>query len=111
MEDAAVKSSGTMKKRQWGQQLAAERHGEPKELTRGNCGSRRKLAAACRKVSRRARVAWRKRNIDRDKWTRAKAEQGVRRIRTLRERVRTRREGRKGVKDGGGRPRYLKNET
>jgi hypothetical protein len=30
-------------------------------LSRGIYGSRRKLAATCRKVSRRARVAWRKR--------------------------------------------------
>jgi hypothetical protein len=33
------------------------------ELTRGDCGSRKKLAAACRKVSRHATVAWRKRNV------------------------------------------------
>jgi hypothetical protein len=31
--------------------------------TRGNSGSRRKSAAACRKVSRRAKVAWRKRKL------------------------------------------------
>jgi hypothetical protein len=44
----------------------AGRRGEPKELTRGNHGSRRKLAAACRKVSRRATVALRKRNVFRN---------------------------------------------
>jgi hypothetical protein len=52
MEEAAVKSSGTMKKRQMSRHLAAGRRGEQKELTRGDCGSRRKLAAAFRKVSR-----------------------------------------------------------
>jgi hypothetical protein len=33
MEEAAVKSSGTMKKWHWGWNLAAGRCGEPKELT------------------------------------------------------------------------------
>jgi hypothetical protein len=43
--------------------LAAERRQKRKERTRGNSGSRRNLAAACRKVSRRAKVAWRKRKL------------------------------------------------
>jgi hypothetical protein len=34
-----VKSSGTKKKRHVGQHLAAEWCREPKELTRGDCGS------------------------------------------------------------------------
>jgi hypothetical protein len=54
-EEAAVKSSGTMKKRHRGRKQAAGRRGEPKELSRGDCGPRRKLATACRTVSRRAR--------------------------------------------------------
>jgi hypothetical protein len=59
-------------------------------------------------VSRHARVAQRKRNIVRNKWTRAKTERGIRRVRALRERVRTRHEERKGVKDlDDGQPRYL----
>jgi hypothetical protein len=62
-EEAAVKFSGKIKKRHRGRHLAAGRYGEPKELTRGDCGSRRKLAAACRKVSRRAAVVRRKRNV------------------------------------------------
>jgi hypothetical protein len=51
--------------RKWrrGRKLTARRRGEPKELNWGNCGSRRKLAATCRKVSRRATVARRKRNV------------------------------------------------
>jgi hypothetical protein len=40
--------------------LAVERRQKRKERIRGNRGSRRKSAAACRKVSRRAKVAWRK---------------------------------------------------
>jgi hypothetical protein len=62
-EKAAVKSSRAMKKRHRGRHLAAGRPGEPKELTREYCGSRRKLAAACRKLFRRAAVARNKRNI------------------------------------------------
>jgi hypothetical protein len=83
--EAAVKSSEAMKKRHRGRHLAAGRLGEPKELARGDRGSGRKLAAACRKVSRRARVAWRKRNIVRNKWTSAKDKRGIRRVRTRHE--------------------------
>jgi hypothetical protein len=62
-KEAAVKSSRTMKKRHKGRRMAAGRRGKPKELTRRDCGSRGLLAAACRKVSRRATVAWRKRYV------------------------------------------------
>jgi hypothetical protein len=62
-EDAVVKPVKGQKKRLKGRKLAAGRHGESKQLTQGDCGSRRKLAAACRKVSHRAAVAWRKRNV------------------------------------------------
>jgi hypothetical protein len=44
--------------------------GEPRKLNRGNRGSRNKLAAACRKVSRYATVAWRKRKLFRNSETR-----------------------------------------
>jgi hypothetical protein len=43
--------------------LTAERRQKRKERTRAKIGSRRKSAAACRKVPRRAKVAWRKRNL------------------------------------------------
>jgi hypothetical protein len=61
-EEAAVKSSGLTKKRHRGRHIAAGRRREPKELTQRDWGSRGKLTAACRKVSRRAAVAWRNRN-------------------------------------------------
>jgi hypothetical protein len=92
-EVAAVKSSGTMKKRHRDRHLAAGRCGKPKELTRGDCGSRRKLAAACRKVSRRARASWHSRNTARE-YIRAKVERGIRT-------VRTRHEGGNGMKGLG----------
>jgi hypothetical protein len=62
-EDAVVKPVKGRKKRLRGKKQAAGRRREPKKLTRGNCGSRMQLAAACRKVYRRATVAWRKRII------------------------------------------------
>jgi hypothetical protein len=63
MEEAAVKSLRTMKKWHRGRHLAAGRRGEPKEPNQGDCGSWRKLAAACRKVSHHAAVAWQKGNV------------------------------------------------
>jgi hypothetical protein len=64
-EEAAVKSSGIMKKWHRGRHIAAGRCREPKELTQRDWGSRGKLAAACRKVSHCAAVAWCKRNLSR----------------------------------------------
>jgi hypothetical protein len=61
--EAAVMPVGESRKRHRVCNLAAERLQKRKERTRGNSGSRRKLVAACRKVSRRAKVAWRKINL------------------------------------------------
>jgi hypothetical protein len=67
-----------------------------------NCEPRKELAVARREMTHRAKVARHKGNIVKNKWTRAKAERGI-------EKVRTRHKGRKRVKDlGGGRPRYLR---
>jgi hypothetical protein len=66
-----VKPVRGRKKRHRGRQQAERRRGVPKKLIRGDCGSRKKLAAACRKVSRHATVAWRKRSIFRKSWTQA----------------------------------------
>jgi hypothetical protein len=71
-EDAIVKPTKGRRKRRRGRKSTAGRRGEPKELTRGNCESLRKLAVACMKVSRHAKVAWRKKkrhqtNLDRSK--------------------------------------------
>jgi hypothetical protein len=61
-EKAVVKPVKGRKKRHRGRKPAAGRCGEAKELTRSDCGTGKKLAAACRKVSSCATVAWRKRN-------------------------------------------------
>jgi hypothetical protein len=68
-EDVAVMPVREPRKRCRGQKLTAGQRGEPKELTRGNCGSRRKLAAACMKVSRHTIVAWLKRKLFRKSGT------------------------------------------
>jgi hypothetical protein len=62
-EEAVVVPVGEPRKWRRVSNLAAERHQKRKERAKGNRGSRRKSAAACRKVSRRAKVAWRKRNL------------------------------------------------
>jgi hypothetical protein len=69
-EDAAVMPVGGPRKGRRSCNLAAERCQKMSERTQGNSGSRRKSAAACRKVSRRAKLEWRKRNL-------------IRKIRTL----------------------------
>jgi hypothetical protein len=98
-DDAVVKPVGKRKKRHRGRHLAAGRHGKPKRLTRGDFVSRRKFAAACRKVSDSSRVARCMRNIVTNNWIRDKVERGTRRVRTLKKRLRTRQEGRIGIKN------------
>jgi hypothetical protein len=71
-EDAVGKPVKGRKRRHRGKKQAAGRHREPKKLTRGDCESRMQLAAACRKVSHRATVAWHKRNIFRKSMTQGK---------------------------------------
>jgi hypothetical protein len=62
-EDAAVMPVRGLRKQRRGRKQAAGRREEPKKLNRGICGSRKRLTAACRKVTRRATVAWRKINV------------------------------------------------
>jgi hypothetical protein len=69
-EDAAVMPVRRLRKQRRGRKQAAGRREEPKKLNRGICGSRERLASACRKVSLRTTVAWRKRNILKKSWTR-----------------------------------------
>jgi hypothetical protein len=64
-EEVAMKSLRT-KKRPRGRHIAAGRRIKPTKLVREDGESWKKLVAACRKVSRRATVAWRKRTIFRD---------------------------------------------
>jgi hypothetical protein len=59
-ERAAVKPVGGLRKQHRGRNLSAGRCGAQKELTQRICGSWRKLAAACRRVSHCAAVARRK---------------------------------------------------
>jgi hypothetical protein len=61
--EAAVMPVGEPKKWRRVRNLTAECRHKIKEKTQGKNRSKRKSAAACRKVSRRTKVAWRKRNI------------------------------------------------
>jgi hypothetical protein len=111
-ERATVKTGKAPSKRHKGQNLAARCCGKRKVLTRGDCGSRRKsTTTTCRKVSCRAIVAWCKRNIIRNKWTRPKVQQATWRIGPLRKNLQTHHEGRRGKKNLDGKwPPYLRNK-
>jgi hypothetical protein len=61
--EAAVMPVGEPRKRRRVQSLAVECCQKRKERTRGNRGSRRKSATACRKVSHCARVAWYRKSV------------------------------------------------
>jgi hypothetical protein len=62
-EDTAVMPVGGLRKRRRDRNLVAERRQKPKRRIRASCESRRRLTVAGKKVTRRATVAWRKRNI------------------------------------------------
>jgi hypothetical protein len=110
-EHAAVETGRAPDKRHRGRNLVAERHQKPRERTRGNCGSRKKLVVAGMKMTRRSKVARRKGNVVRKNRTRDNVEKETRKERTLGKRKRSRQEGGKGIKDVGGRqPLYLRNE-
>jgi hypothetical protein len=86
---AAEETDRAPSKRHRDRHLAAGRLGKPKEL------SRRKLAAACGKVSRLVRMAWHMRNILTNNWIRVMVRRGTRRVRALRRRLGTRHGGRR----------------
>jgi hypothetical protein len=62
-EEAAVMPVGEPRKRRRNRNLATERRQKPKDTTRGYCGFRNRVTIADRKVSPRATVARRRRNI------------------------------------------------
>jgi hypothetical protein len=71
-EDAAVMPVGELKRLRRICNLAVECCQKRKERTWGFCGSRRKSAAACKRVSHRAKMAWPKRNLFRNVQTQRK---------------------------------------
>jgi hypothetical protein len=62
-EDAAVMPVRALRKLRRGRNLAAGRRQKPKGRIRASCESSRRLTVAGRKVSRRAEMARRKRNV------------------------------------------------
>jgi hypothetical protein len=71
-KEATVMPVGEPRKRRRNWNLAAERHQKLKERTRGYCGSQNQVTIADRKVSRRAAVARRRRDIFAQERTRVK---------------------------------------
>jgi hypothetical protein len=61
--EAAALPVGELRKRRRVRNLAAEHRQKLKERTRGYCGSRKRVTITGRRMTRRARVAWHKRNI------------------------------------------------
>jgi hypothetical protein len=59
-KEAEVEIFGALKKPQGGRHLAVGLRGNPKERTQGICGSRKKLASADRRMTRRTEVSRRK---------------------------------------------------
>jgi hypothetical protein len=82
--EAAVMPVGEPRKRRRVRNLATECLQKRKERTRGNRGSGRKSAAACRKVSHHEKMAWRKRNIARIECTWASVVQEIQTGQTFR---------------------------
>jgi hypothetical protein len=62
-EDVIVRPVNGLRKRRRVQKLTAGRRREPKELTRGYCGSWRRVTVAGKRTSRHAAVVWRKRKL------------------------------------------------
>jgi hypothetical protein len=121
--ETAVMLVGGLWKRRRVQNLAAGPSQKKKERTTGNSGPKRKSAAACKRVSPRAKVAWRKRNLFRRTGTKENCGSQKRVTVTdrkltpytgvvwLNEKVRRPYECRKGLEGLGGRlPLCLRNE-
>jgi hypothetical protein len=62
-EDAAVMPVGGLRKRRRDRNLAAGRRQKPKRRIQASCKSRRRLTVAGKMTTRRATVAWRKKNV------------------------------------------------
>jgi hypothetical protein len=79
--------------------------------TQRNCGQQSKLTAARIKMTRHARVAWRRENFVRKDCTRAKDERATQGVGPLRKNLRMHHEGKCGTKDlCGGQSLYLRKE-
>jgi hypothetical protein len=98
---------GGLKKRRRDRNLAAWLRQTPKGRTRGSLVSWKRLTVAGRRMTRCARVTWRKRNLAREYCTRANVVKEAWRARVLGRRLRSLKEGGEGIRDlGGRRPLY-----
>jgi hypothetical protein len=96
VEDTVMPVRG-LRKRRRDRNLASGRRQKPKGRIQASCDSQKRLAVACRKMTRHARVAWRKRNIARKYCTRAIVVQEIRRGRTFGKRHQPKPECSKGI--------------
>jgi hypothetical protein len=62
-EEAVVRSVGGLRKRRRDRNLATGRRQKPKGRIQASCESQKRLAVAGKKMTRRARVAWRRKNV------------------------------------------------
>jgi hypothetical protein len=98
-EEAAVKSSGALKTRHRGRQLAAGRRGQPGKEPGETEDPRKKLAAAGRKMTRRTGVARSKVHVVMNNQTTDKAGRGTSKRRTFGRRCQPKPERKIGIKD------------
>jgi hypothetical protein len=96
--EAAVMPVGRLRKRRRDQNLVTGRCQKPKGRIQASFESRKRLTVACRKMTRRARVACRKRNIARKDCARANVVQEIRRGRTFGKRRQPKPECSKGIR-------------
>jgi hypothetical protein len=101
VEEAAVKSLGALKKQHMGWHLVAGCHSQLQERTQGNCGSRKKLAAASRKLTHSAGVAQRKGHIVRKTQTGNNVARGAPRGQMSRRRCQPKLERKNGIRNRG----------
>jgi hypothetical protein len=95
-EEAAVKLIGALKKRHGSRHLAVGRRCQPKKRTQGNGGSRKKLVAACRGMTR-SSIPTRRKGHGHHKQEQNKVARGAHKRRTFGRRRRAKPEGITGI--------------
>jgi hypothetical protein len=97
-KEAAVMPVGGLRKQCGDREMAARHCQKPKGRIQARCESLKRLTITCRKMTHRARVAWRKRNMARKDCTRANVVQEIRRGRTFGRRCQLKPECSKGIR-------------
>jgi hypothetical protein len=108
-QEAAVETVRVLKKRHGDRHLASRRSGQMKKRTQGSGGSRKKLAAACRGMTRSA-IPGKRKGQSRQVQGQDNVARGASKGRTFRKRCRPKPEGSTGIRNRSSRqePRKLK---